>query len=112
MRRPAHLWLMIDEDGHSINDGMFIVTVNNGGSAGKGLVDGPSRAHGNAFGINFCDGHAEIYQLKDPRWIQWVGPIPANGIPITPLPGSTTPNQDWQWLMSRTTDPVTRLYNN
>jgi prepilin-type processing-associated H-X9-DG protein len=106
IKRPAHVWLMIDEDGHSINDSMFIVSVNNGSSS-KGLVDGPARRHGNAFGINFCDGHAEIYTLKDSRWINWKLPIPANGIPIaSPL------NVDWLWLMQRTTDPVSGGYNN
>ena len=107
LRRPAHVWCMIDEDGHSINDGMFIVTVDNGGNAGDGLVDGPARRHNNAFSLNFCDGHAEIYALKDPRWINWRGEIPGSGIPIT-----SPVNVDWQFLMAHTTDPVSGIYTN
>ncbi len=110
IRRPSHVWLMIDEDGHSINDGMFLVNVGAGGST-KGLVDGPARRHGNAFVLNFTDGHAEIYKLKYPRWISWIGPIPAVGIPITPLPGTTVSNQDWYFLAQRTSDPLNGKYN-
>jgi prepilin-type N-terminal cleavage/methylation domain-containing protein/prepilin-type processing-associated H-X9-DG protein len=106
IRRPAHVWMMIDEDGHSINDGMFLVNIGAGGS-GKGLVDGPARRHGNAFGINFCDGHAEIYTLKDSRWINWKGPILPAGIPI-----SSPLNVDWQWLAQHTSDPVSGVFNN
>jgi len=109
LRRPSHLWLMIDEDAHSINDGMFLVNIGAGGST-KGLVDGPARRHGNAYALNFADGHAEIYKLQDPRWMNWVGPIPANGIPITPLAAGASSNVDWVFLSQRTSDPASGKY--
>ena len=88
--RPATLWLMIDEDEKSINDSMFVVDM----GAGSGIADAPARRHGNAYGINFADGHAEIYKLRDPRSIGWSAlPIPKSG----PL------NPDWVALTNVTT---------
>jgi len=78
--RPATLWLMIDEDEKSINDSMFVVDM----GAGNGIADAPARRHGMAYGINFADGHAEIYKLRDPRSQAWTSlPIPKSG-PLNP----------------------------
>jgi prepilin-type processing-associated H-X9-DG protein len=46
---------------------MFLTDM--GGSAR--LLDLPSRSHGNGYGINFADGHAEIYQLRDLASKNW-----------------------------------------
>ena len=67
LQRPADLWLMLDEDPDSINDSMFLVDM--GGSAR--FLDLPSRKHGNGYGINFTDGHAEIYKLRDSASVAW-----------------------------------------
>ena len=71
LQRPAELWVMIDEDAGettaSINDSMFLVDM----GAGRGLLDVPARRHANAYGLNFADGHSEIYKLKDSRTISW-----------------------------------------
>jgi prepilin-type N-terminal cleavage/methylation domain-containing protein len=93
IKRPANHWLMIDEDGHSINDGMFLVDM----GAGRGIVDGPARRHANAFAWNFCDGHAEIYTLKDKAMINW----PGGQLPIAP----TLAPHDYNTLTNHTTDP-------
>ncbi len=80
LQRAATLWLMIDEDEKSINDSMFVVDM----GAGNGIADAPARRHGNAYGINFADGHAEIYKLRDPRSQSWTSlPIPKSG-PLNP----------------------------
>ncbi len=82
--QPANIWMMLDEDAKSINDGMFLVDM----ETGNGLADAPSRRHSNGYGINFADGHAEIFKLRDPRTINW-----------TTLPVPKTPfNPDWQKL--------------
>ena len=74
--KPATVWVMLDEDGASINDSMFLTDV----EAGNGIVDAPSRRHNNGYGINFADGHSEIYKLKDKRTITWTAlPIAKNG---------------------------------
>jgi len=71
LQRPSELWVMIDEDAGevtaSINDSMFLVDM----GSGRGLLDVPARRHANAYGLNFGDGHSEIYKLRDPRTINW-----------------------------------------
>jgi prepilin-type N-terminal cleavage/methylation domain-containing protein len=86
--KPAQLWVMLDEDEKSINDSMFLVDI----STGNGIVDAPSRRHDRAYGLNFADGHSEIYKLKDPRSYSW-----------TTLPISKANNPDWVALSSVST---------
>jgi prepilin-type N-terminal cleavage/methylation domain-containing protein len=64
--KPVMTFLVLDEDQASINDGMFL---SNMGS--QSFPDLPSRNHGYAYGINFCDGHAEIYAMKDTATKKW-----------------------------------------
>jgi len=92
LRRPAQTWVILDEDQESINDAMFLVDM--GGAAR--FLDLPSRIHGNGYGINFADGHAEIYQLRDAASINWrVGDgRPRGGI------------NDWMALTNVTTHPL------
>ncbi len=80
--KPASVWVMLDEDGKSINDSMFLTDV----EVGNGLVDAPSRRHNNGYGINFADGHSEIFKLKDPRSIKWT---------TLAIPKSNPENPDW-----------------
>jgi len=74
LSRPAETWLMIDEDAKesnpSINDSMFVVDM----GTGTGLADLMARRHDKAYGLNFTDGHSEIYKLRDPRTISASGP--------------------------------------
>jgi prepilin-type N-terminal cleavage/methylation domain-containing protein len=92
MRKPSETWLVIDEDQASINDAMFLMDM--GGSAR--FLDLPSRSHGNGYGINFNDGHAEIYQLRDAASIKWTpaDPRPKGGL------------NDWMRLTNVTTHPL------
>jgi prepilin-type N-terminal cleavage/methylation domain-containing protein len=77
--KPSTTWVVIDEDPKSINDAMMVVDV----GGGAGLVDLPSRLHEYGYGINFADGHAEIYKFLDKGWAKrWVAgnvPAPVNG---------------------------------
>lgn len=88
MRLPAQTWLVIDEDQASINDGMYLLDV---GSAR--FPDLPARAHGNGYGINFNDGHAEIYQLREAASQQWI-------------PGAAGGSNDWSRLRAVTNHPL------
>jgi len=92
MRQPTLTWLVADEDQESINDGMLLVDV--GGT--EQFFDLPSRAHGNAYGINFNDGHAEIYKFADAASINWqpTDPAPRGGL------------HDWMALTNVTTHPL------
>lgn len=91
IKQPAGTWLVLDEDQASINDGMFLVDV--GGTAQ--FLDLPARSHANGYGINFNDGHAEIYTLKDAASIAWTvaGARPRGGI------------NDWRKLRDVTSHP-------
>jgi len=88
IKLSSQTWLVLDEDQASINDGMFLLDV---GSAR--FPDLPSRAHGNGYGINFMDGHAEIYQLRDGLSFKWT-------------PGAAGGSNDWSRLRSVTTHPL------
>jgi prepilin-type N-terminal cleavage/methylation domain-containing protein len=91
IKLPAQTWLIIDEDQESINDGMLVVDV--GGTAR--FLDLPSRAHGYAYGINFNDGHADIYKFVDAASRNWhvSDPQPKGGL------------NDWTKLRDVTTHP-------
>jgi hypothetical protein len=60
------------------------------------FLDLPSRAHGNAYGINFNDGHSEIYKFKDAASISWTvnGGRPKGGF------------NDWVKLRDVTSHPL------
>ncbi len=65
LRRPSELWVLIDEDERSINDGFFETDP-------TGLVwfDFPATSayrHNFSYGLNFADGHSEIWRDRDPR---------------------------------------------
>jgi prepilin-type N-terminal cleavage/methylation domain-containing protein/prepilin-type processing-associated H-X9-DG protein len=90
--KPSGLWVMIDEDDESINDSMFVVDM----GTGTGIADLFTRRHGNGYGINFADGHAEIYRVRDPRSQSYKAPtVPKTG----PL------NPDWVALTNVSTVP-------
>ena len=91
IKKPAQTWVVLDEDQASINDGMFLMDV--GGAAQ--FLDLPSRIHGNGYGINFHDGHAEVYILRDRASLNWkvTDPRPKGGI------------NDWKKLAAVTTHP-------
>ncbi|MGZ4962831.1 MAG: type II secretion system protein [Limisphaerales bacterium] len=86
--QASKTFLCIDEDQISLNDSMFFM-----GMSGGVFYDLPSRAHGNAYGINFCDGHAEIYTMTDFTAKNW-DPV-----------GKKTDVKDWQKVTNVTTHP-------
>jgi len=88
IKNPAGTWLVLDEDQASINDGMFLLDVGS-----PRFPDLPSRVHGNGYGINFMDGHAEIYQLRDAASHRW-------------KPGDAGGRNDYDRLRRVTTNPL------
>ena len=73
----ANLWLFIDENPISINDGSFICSpqINQ-------WVDCPASYHDNAGGISFADGHAVIKRWRDPTVLKgWAPPTIQPGNP-------------------------------
>jgi prepilin-type N-terminal cleavage/methylation domain-containing protein len=56
---PSQLYVFIDEDASSINDGMFVVYMN----PSEGLQDQPALRHKTGYPLTFADGHAEIFRF-------------------------------------------------
>jgi prepilin-type N-terminal cleavage/methylation domain-containing protein len=65
LRKPSELWIVIDEDEKSIDDGFFVTDP-----AARVWYDFPASSehrHDFSFGLQFSDGHPEIWRLRDPR---------------------------------------------
>ena len=83
--QPAQKWCLIDEDGSTINDSLFLVDM----SPVNGIPDMPSNRHGHTYEISFADGHMENIRLLAPL-SDWDD-------------GSSEPDPDWLKLKSWTT---------
>ncbi len=83
----SRLWVFADEDPSTLNDGWFLVTMDD--SQPFGSFPGIRHQHG--CGLNFADGHTEIFKLQDP------GSVP--GTKISPT------NSDWLLFKQMTTEP-------
>jgi hypothetical protein len=62
--RPSNLWVMLDEDERSINDGFFVPDPN-----GQMWIDFPANSvhrHDFSFALNFADCHTELWYYRDP----------------------------------------------
>lgn len=83
---PATIWVIADEHEASIDDGWFLVTMDDS----QPFASFPATRHERSYGLTFGDGHAEFYKLRDPK---------------TQLPSSETSpaNLDWQRLKQVTT---------
>jgi prepilin-type N-terminal cleavage/methylation domain-containing protein/prepilin-type processing-associated H-X9-DG protein len=81
---PSMLWVLTDENAKGLNDAAFAF-----GMDYPDWIDAPGSYHGNAAGIAFADGHAEIHK--------WIG---------TPEPQSEANQTDWSWMQQRTSAKV------
>jgi prepilin-type N-terminal cleavage/methylation domain-containing protein len=81
--QPVTTWSLIDEDGSTINDSMFLVDI----GPVNGVYDLPGTHHGSAYEIGFVDGHMESvkWQADSSDW------------------DSQPPDPDWQNLKGWTT---------
>jgi len=64
----ATLWAMADEHELSIDDGCFLVTMDDSQPFGNF----PATRHQRGFGVNYHDGHADLQKLRDPDSV-WPG---------------------------------------
>jgi prepilin-type N-terminal cleavage/methylation domain-containing protein/prepilin-type processing-associated H-X9-DG protein len=87
---PSQLFVMLDEDNHSINDGGFGL-----GMAQPEWIDWPGTFHNNACGVAFADGHSEIHKWVDSRTKVINGNVARKSV-AKPL------SLDYQWLAQRT----------
>jgi prepilin-type N-terminal cleavage/methylation domain-containing protein/prepilin-type processing-associated H-X9-DG protein len=97
---PANLWVFIDENPSSINDGSFICEPDI-----AAWVDYPASYHNNASGMSFADGHAEIHRWRDSAVLTATTTIvqTAGQSPQTP---ENPVSADLAWLQSVSTVPA------
>jgi prepilin-type N-terminal cleavage/methylation domain-containing protein len=63
--KPSELWVLLDEDERSINDGFFVTDPE-----ARVWVDFPAASahrHAYSYELSFADGHSETWKQMDPR---------------------------------------------
>lgn len=96
----ASTWLMADEDGGTIDDGFFLVTMDDS----RPFASGPATHHNNTFALGYFDGHVEKPRLLDPNTCQFFSQSPAGGDNLTQQRSKiAATNIDWQRLKRSTT---------
>lgn len=85
-KAPAGLWMIGDEDESTLDDGWFLVTMDDS----RVFPKFPGARHQRSYVLNFADGRAEAFKLRDP----------------TSLNGRVTAqNTDWIRFKEMTTIP-------
>jgi prepilin-type processing-associated H-X9-DG protein len=82
----SRLWVLADEDPSTLNDGWFLVTMNDA----QPFASFPGIRHQRGGGMNFADGHTEIFKLHD------AASVPGKQVSPT--------NPDWLVLKQMTTE--------
>jgi len=59
----ASLWMIADENELSIDDGWFLVTMDDS----QPFSSFPATRHQRGFGVNYLDGHADVQKFRDPE---------------------------------------------
>jgi len=96
---PSAIWGIMDEHTLTLDDGWFMVTMDNT----QPFANLPATRHQNAYGLNFADGHAEIYRLRTA--VTQIAETQAEAfVDAAQLPTSAT-NIDWIKLKGVTTSP-------
>lgn len=92
---PSTLWVLIDENHNTINDGWFVVSAAASGANATTWVDVPGSYHNNAGGLLYADGHAEIKKWRDNRLLKATA--------INTPADATQGYADLLWLRERST---------
>ena len=82
----SHIWVIADEDETTIDDGTFMVTMDDS----RPFESLPASRHNHGYDLCFADGHAEFYRLLNGR---------------NPQGNYTATNSDWIRLKQVTTQP-------
>ena len=89
---PSKLWVFVDEQADSINDGWTIMNPTDLNS----WVDLPASYHNGACGFGFADGHAEIK-----KWLEKSTQVPVKMVQVNGFPAPRS--RDIPWIVERTT---------
>ncbi len=97
IQRPANIFLFVDENPDSINDGFMII----GPSQNTWRNDWPGSYHNGACGFSFADGHSEIHKWTGPTRNR---PVKAQGESLNPGWAANTPtDNDVIWAFAHAT---------
>ena len=91
---PSMTYLLIDENENSINDSYFVCDPTHLNF----WQDVPASRHGDACGLSFADGHAEIKSWKDKIIVNYMG--------TTGLVNADPSSGDNAWLQQRSTSLI------
>jgi len=99
----AAAWLLADEYETTIDDGFFLVTMDDS----RPFASGPATHHNNSFALGYFDGRVEAPKLVDPQTRSCFPQNPTPGFFDQSTPGRinkiTPANIDWQKLKRVTT---------
>jgi prepilin-type N-terminal cleavage/methylation domain-containing protein len=96
---PSATWVIMDEHVATLDDGWFLVTMDNS----RPFASLPATRHQNAYGLNFADGHAEIYRLRS--FATRIPETQAGALAGAPQLEISATNSDWLKLKGVTTSP-------
>jgi len=99
---PAALWVFVDENPDSVNDGAFAVVMDQDVLTGNGRnaswQDGPATYHCGGCGFHFGDGHSEIRKWRDGRTVS----LEATYTKKFSYGVTQSGSQDIRWVQERT----------
>jgi prepilin-type N-terminal cleavage/methylation domain-containing protein/prepilin-type processing-associated H-X9-DG protein len=97
---PTDVYILLDEHENSLNDAHFFPFENLTAYNRNIWLDAPSGRHGNAAGLNFADGHAEIRKWRTGGLSKSVKR--SDGMTDRPYPNipfiGASELQDYQWM--------------
>ena len=97
----AGAWLMADEHESTMDDGFFLVTMDDS----QPFASGPATHHNSTFALGYFDGHVEKPRVLDPNTCQFFpqSPTAGNNENTTHRSKISATNLDWQRLKRSTT---------
>jgi prepilin-type N-terminal cleavage/methylation domain-containing protein/prepilin-type processing-associated H-X9-DG protein len=96
IQEPAKIFVFVDEQPDSINDGYYLNTLGNSTIWG----DSPAWYHNGACGFSFADGHSEIH-----KWLSSTARTRVTTASHSPQNFDAVGKRDFQWLWERTSVP-------
>jgi prepilin-type N-terminal cleavage/methylation domain-containing protein len=94
---PSQTWVFIDEHIMTLADGFFIVTMDNSDPFARF----PATRHKNSYCLNFADGHAEAFRLRNPS--NWIPETESLSFSQEDKPQVPATDADWIKLRNATT---------
>jgi prepilin-type N-terminal cleavage/methylation domain-containing protein/prepilin-type processing-associated H-X9-DG protein len=96
---PSGVWVFIDENVATLDDGWFLVTMDDS----RPFAKLPANRHLNGYNLSFADGHAEFYRLRSATALVPETQSAANA--EAPQVEISATNVDWIKLKRVTTSP-------